>query len=422
MAMLPTFIIFQWLLGLFSVGIIAGGIYSLWDWYQRVWVYNSVLERYVFNPDWGFNGQTALLALGLGLLIWSIAGRLLLQLVIGSTAKGRSGADKPVAVLPAATQRLMRPDGSELHVEFYGSPESPPIILTHGWSLNTSEWNYLKRNLSDRFQLIAWDLPGLGRSTQPKNHDYALENLAGDLEAVLDLAGGRPAILMGHSIGGMIILTFSRLFPKALGTRVKGLILVHTTYTNPVRTAIMAGFFTAIERLVLVPLLHLMIWLFPLVWLMNWMGYFNGTAHVATMLTGFAGKGTWDQIELSTRPQPHDSPAVLARGMLGMLQYDATKTLHKIRIPTLVISGDRDPLCKPQASEFIQDHVPSAQLSPLVPARHMGLIEHHTRFEQLISDFVDSNLPSQKEDAKLRHHAGSAREVVPPPTVESSRV
>jgi hypothetical protein len=44
----------------------------------------------------------------------------------------------------------------------------------------------------------------------------------------------------------VITLTFCRLFPKALGDRVKA--LVQTTYTNPVRTTNMAGLFTALER------------------------------------------------------------------------------------------------------------------------------------------------------------------------------
>ena len=75
-----------------------------------------------------------------------------------------------------------------------------------------------------------------------------MENLSRHLEAVLGLAGDRPAILLGHSIGGMITLTFCRLFPQALGDRVRGIALVHTTYTNPVRTTNMAGLLTALER------------------------------------------------------------------------------------------------------------------------------------------------------------------------------
>jgi hypothetical protein len=47
-------------------------------------------------------------------------------------------------------------------------------------------------------------------------------------------------------------LTFCQLFPAALGTRVAGLVLVHTTYTNPVRTTKLAGLTTALERPVIV--------------------------------------------------------------------------------------------------------------------------------------------------------------------------
>jgi pimeloyl-ACP methyl ester carboxylesterase len=45
--------------------------------------------------------------------------------------------------------------------------------------------DYLKKELSDEFRLIVWNLPGLGRSTRPTNRDYSLENLSRHLEAVL---------------------------------------------------------------------------------------------------------------------------------------------------------------------------------------------------------------------------------------------
>jgi len=160
------------------------------------------------------------------------------------------------------------------------------------WGLNSTEWDYLKKELSEEFRLIVWDLPGLGRSTPSTNRDYSLENLSRHLEAVLALVGDQPAILLGHSIGGMITLTFCRLFPKALGDRVRAIALVQTTYTNPVRTANMAGLLTALERPVIVPLLHLTIWLSPLIWLSNLMSYLNGSALLSTKSSGFAGKQT----------------------------------------------------------------------------------------------------------------------------------
>ena len=169
-----------------------------------------------------------------------------------------------------------------------------------------------------------------------------MENLSRHLEAVLGLAGDRPAILLGHSIGGMITLTFCRLFPRALGDRVRGIALVHTTYTNPVRTTNMAGLLTALERPVIVPLLHLTIWLSPLLWLSNLMSYLNGSALLSTKSSGFAGTETWEELDFVARFQLQASPAVMARGMLGMLRYDATAVLKAINVPALVLAGDRD--------------------------------------------------------------------------------
>ena len=74
----------------------------------------------------------------------------------------------------------------------------------------------------------------------------------------------------------MIILTFCRLFPSALGSRVSGLVLSHRTPTNPVRTTSGPAFYTAIEKPVLVPLMYLTIALSPLVRLMNWLRLLRG--------------------------------------------------------------------------------------------------------------------------------------------------
>lgn len=212
------------------------------------------------------------------------------------------------------------------------------------------------------------------------------------LNAVIGLVDDQPVILVGYSIGAMITLTFCRLFPEALGTRVAGLALVHTTYTNPVRTTTLAVLNTALERPVIVPLLHLMIWLSPLVRVMNWSSYLNGSSHLSTKLSGFAGTETWQQIDFASRYGLYISPAVLARGMFGMLRYDATATLKTIRVPTLVVVANRDPVCKPEASERIRQDVPTAELRPLAPAKHMGFMEHNQEFATLLADFAEANL------------------------------
>ena len=97
----------------------------------------------------------------------------------------------------------------------------------------------------------------------------------------------------------MITLTFCKVFPEALGTRVMGLVLAHTSYTNPVRTTSMAGLYTALEKPVLIPLMYLTIALWPLAWLMNWMSYFNGSAHRSTHKSSFSGNETRGQLNFA---------------------------------------------------------------------------------------------------------------------------
>ncbi len=369
--MIPTFILQIWLLGLLALGFIGGGIYLGREWSRRSWSYDPALQRSFFDPQLGFNEPTMLLAAAILLLLVAFAGglivRAVLRLMTSARARRVNGDDprQSSRELAASRERLRRPDGSELQVELYGPEDAPPIVATHGWGLDSTEWYYLKRQLTDRFRLIVWDEPGLGLSTRPANRDYSLEKLARDLEAVLALAGARPAILLGHSIGGMITLTFCRLFPEALGPRVAGLVLTHTTPTNPVRTTKGAAFYSAIEKPVLVPLMYLTIALSPLVWLMNWLSYLNGSAHLSTKRNSFGGTETWEQIDFATRFQTQSSPAVLARGMLAMMRYDTIPTLATIGVPALVVPGDRDPVCARTETPI---HAPAVGTLPGGPA------------------------------------------------------
>jgi pimeloyl-ACP methyl ester carboxylesterase len=397
--MIPTSILRVWFFGLFSFVLIGIGIYCSHEWYRRSWGWDFEYQRSYFYPHWGFNHPTLFLAVAVGLLLWALFGGLIIRALFGllTKAKGSVGVNAPAG--PSAEEgivsRLGRPDGSELHVECYGPEGAPVIVLTHGWGADRTEWDYLQRDLAGRFRLIVWDLPGLGRSTQPTNHDYRLENLASDLRAVLALAGDQPAILLGHSIGGMITLTFCGLFPKELGRRVGGIALIQTTYTNPVRTTNFAGLLTALERPLIIPLLHLTIGLASLVWLMNQLSYFNGSSLLSSKGSGFAGSESWQQIEHVTRLGVKAWPAALARGMLGMLRYDATATLKTIMVPTLVIAGDRDPVCKPEASRRMRHDIACSHLTMLKPARHMGLIEHHQHFARHVSQFALTCLSPQ---------------------------
>jgi pimeloyl-ACP methyl ester carboxylesterase len=211
--------------------------------------------------------------------------------------------------------------------------------------------------------------------------------MADDLAAVVGLAGEQPVILMGHSIGGMITQTFWRLFGASAQRRVVGLVLVNTTYTNPVRTTSCRNLLRVLQAPLLTPLLYLTIWLSPLVWLMNWLSYLNRSTHVLTRLTGFTGHETRGQLDFAARFTPKCSPSVVARGGLATFKFDETSTLPTVTIPTLVVTGNRDRVLIPEASGLITEAVPTATLATLQPAGHMGLLEQHEQLNEAVGRF-----------------------------------
>ncbi len=364
MSFMPLALVPMWLLGLFSAALLGGGAFVVWEWYER-----ELLGR-------GY------LIAGVSMLGLALLGRLLVLLF------HHVGREEPKAKRSGEVRRIRQADGRVLHTESYGPPDAQPIVLTHGWGLNSTEWYYARERLARRFRVIVWDLPGLGKSSKPPNNDYGLDTLARDLAAVLNLAGPKPAVLMGHSIGGMITLSLCRLFPESLGTTVASLVLVHTTYTNPVKTTTLSNVFRALQEPLLKPLMYVTVALAPLVWLLNWLSYLNGTMHLSTELQGFSGRETRGQLDFAALFMPLASPAVMARGMLAMFRFDETETLGKIQIPVLIVAGDRDPVLLPQASEYIDRSVKSAKLVTLSPAKHMGHMEQHDGFADLVVEFL----------------------------------
>jgi non-heme chloroperoxidase len=95
---------------------------------------------------------------------------------------------------------LATPDKTTLFYNDWGSGR--PVVLIHGWPLNSDMWEYQARVLAENgLRVITYDRRGFGRSSRPwTGYDY--DTLADDLKAVLDHLDLREATLVGFSMGG----------------------------------------------------------------------------------------------------------------------------------------------------------------------------------------------------------------------------
>ena len=353
------------LLGILSTALLGFGLYFVIGWFL------------------GWIAVVALLISGIVMLVFSLLGRFIILWLLASPAE-----NEPTPSRSREVEQIHRPDGTDIHVEFFGDRNAQPIIFTHGWSCNSTHWYYIKQALEDEFRLILWDVPGAGKSGQVPDNDYSMENLATDLEAVLDLAGDKPAIIFGHSMGGMILLTFCRLFPQHLGTRVAGIGLVNTTFTNPVHTAPFTNILRVLQKPLLEPILYLMIGLSPIVWVQTWLSYLNGTSHITGRFSSFAGRPTMGQLDYLMNRSARVAPSVLGRQMLGMMHYDATEVLKEIQIPTLIISANKDVATVVEASHYMHKQIENSELVVLAPSGHMSMMEQHEEFVEAVASFA----------------------------------
>lgn len=407
---LPIPLFINFLIGLLSIALLVLGcalLYRAWHRYQILWrtghlglrtpapqQHSGPVEDREFespaSPAEILADRTVLapLAIGLALVLFTFCGRALVSLAVPS------GKDEPRELESGVVQYLQRPDGTKIRAEVFGRSDAPTLVFTHGWGTSQTEWYYAKRDLMGQFRLIFWDLRGLGKSSQPEDRDYALEKMASDLESVLTLANGKPVVLVGHSIGGMINLTFCRMFPARLGRDVSGIVQVDTSYTNPVTTTKNAGFSRALQKPFAEPMLHAMIWFSPLVRVMNWLSYQNGTSQMMNAKSGFAGSETWGQVELVSRYGYEFPPSVVARGTLAMFHWDAKTVLPHIGVPVLLLVGEQDTTTLPSASEYMQHAIPNASLEKVSPSAHYGLLEQNARYDSVIARFASACLKS----------------------------
>jgi pimeloyl-ACP methyl ester carboxylesterase len=122
-------------------------------------------------------------------------------------------------MLPTTFQML--PDGRRLRVARLGS--GPPLVLLHGYPDNLQIWCELAPRLADRFEVIAFDWPGMGHSDDWPGGTTPMHK-ADRLRTLFDAWGLGRAVLVGMDMGGQPALAFAARYPE----RTLGLVVMNS--------------------------------------------------------------------------------------------------------------------------------------------------------------------------------------------------
>lgn len=127
-------------------------------------------------------------------------------------------------------------DGVRLNVETTGSPDAPvTVLLVHGWTCSTRSWHNQVEDLprilgQNGVRVVTYDHRGHGRSDAAPAGSMRIEQLADDLETVLDtVVGDGPVVYAGHSMGGMTLMALADQRPDLFGSRIAAAALVSTS-------------------------------------------------------------------------------------------------------------------------------------------------------------------------------------------------
>ena len=127
-----------------------------------------------------------------------------------------------VAAVAVQASTVRSADGVPIHYEVRGEGE-PTLVLVHGWALDARLWDGQLPALAARHRVVTLDLAGHGRSGRQRA-SWTMGAFGEDVKAVVEAAGANDVVLVGHSMGGPVVLEAARRMPQ----RVKGLVLVDT--------------------------------------------------------------------------------------------------------------------------------------------------------------------------------------------------
>ena len=380
---MPIVMFLRFLFSLMSLVILVAAGYLLWTWYRGDYFRDAYGILHQVRQEWR-------LWTGLALTVWSFGGG---SVVLKPFLARRD--TQPFAPKRSNGHIIDGVNGAKLYVETHGASSKPCLILTHGWGLDSTIWANTLPALVKDFHVVTWDLPSMGKSKAPTSA-VSLDSFAANLSRVVDHTGAKDVVLIGHSIGGMTVQTLARDNPAMVKSKVRGIILLNTTFRNPLTTMIFSGLAQAMRFPIVEPQFFCTMILWPLAWLSAWKSYLDGTAHMANRL-GFGPLVTHKQLAHTTLLSIRNPQGPQAKGNLAMFRWDAEGALAQTGVPVLVIAGKDDIVTQPRASERIVRDTPGAQLIVVDHANHMGFLERSEVYKPAIAAFAREHLRPDRE-------------------------
>jgi pimeloyl-[acyl-carrier protein] methyl ester esterase len=244
-------------------------------------------------------------------------------------------------------------------------------VLLHGWSLNLRVWDGLVRLLAPHFRVITIDLPGHGRSDwDPRASTPAAQ--AWRVHETLAPITERYALL-GWSLGGQLALDLAAALPSG----VERLALVATTprflkssswrcgTPRPLLARLVTRLHSEGERAVI---------------------------DFQRLLASGSAPGTAVRVRAKLRRalRAHGAarPEALAAGLARLRDGDLRGSLPLIRVPALVVAGQRDRIIRPAAVRALAHALPDAHYLEVAGAAHAPFLSHPVQFARALRGFL----------------------------------
>jgi pimeloyl-ACP methyl ester carboxylesterase len=272
-------------------------------------------------------------------------------------------------------------DGTRIWWRSAGSGE-PACLLVDGIACAGFIWRDLFPSLARRRRTLHFHYRGHGHSDVPRDPEaVGLEDAVSDLLAVLDAAGERSAVLLGHSIGVQVCLEAHRRAPE----RVRGLVLLCGSPGRPLETfhgrRTLAQVFPFVERLVLAAPSAAR-WAFK-----------NAVPTEAALQLG-----PWLEVnryllrrgdlERYLQDVAEVDPEVFVRMLTSAARHDASGHLPRVRAPTLIVAGARDGWTPLPLSRRMHETIAGSELLVLPEGTHTAPLEYPAVVRERVEVFL----------------------------------